>query len=82
MTKPRPIEAMPKPGFDQKGWSYRYQWVEEEYRVELTDPQGQRYWVRDRFPTMAAAFAWIKKFVAEEIPFAELPGSIERAPSP
>jgi hypothetical protein len=74
---PRPIEAMPKPGFDQKGWSYQYRWIEGAYRLELTAPEGQRYWVRDRFPTMAIAFAWVKAFIAEQVPFIALPENLE-----
>jgi hypothetical protein len=82
MTTPRPIEAMPKPGFDPKGWLYQYHWQDGAYRLELTAPDQQRYQVRDRFPTMAAAYAWIKAFIADQVPFTTLPDSLQSCPRP
>jgi hypothetical protein len=82
MTTPRPIEAMPKPGFDQKGWRYEYHWRNGEYHLELTDPDDRHYWVGDRFPTMAAAYAWVKAFIRDQVPFTHIPDVLESCPRP
>ncbi|MCU0569678.1 MAG: hypothetical protein MUF49_24285 [Oculatellaceae cyanobacterium Prado106] len=73
---PRPIEAMPKPGFDQKGWLYAYDWTGLDYRVLLTDPRGDRYEAIAHFPTMTTAHSWLQHFLQTQVPFSSLPPEI------
>jgi hypothetical protein len=77
MPKDRPIEAIPKPGFNQKGWTYDYTWTGSDYYLELWAADGKHYKSSDRFETMADAYEWVKQFIADKVPFKTLPEGIE-----
>ena len=79
MPKDRPIEVMPKPGFNQKGWTYQYTWTGSNYRVDLWTPDGKHYRSTDSFESMAAAYEWVKQFITSNVPFMTLPEAIAPA---